>query len=228
MTSSSACLAAPPSAGPSLVRGMRRAALLCLAAGLPAAAIAADVGLLGPTYPIAEQNFLTMIEERLHAMEVSGKVARLMDEAAGRARTAVETPASVQGLVACVTPRTYYFDPSVTLSRNIFDGSGRLLFAAGTRKNPLDMVALPRPLLFFDARDARQRDKATALLKSHDMRLKLILTGGSYLGLMRQWRTPIYFDQQGLLSQRLGLKQVPALVSQEGRRLRIDEIEVRP
>ena len=35
---------------------------------------------------------------------------------------------------------------------------------------------------------------------------------------------PIYYDQQGALTGKLRIRQVPALVSQEGRRLRIDEI----
>jgi conjugal transfer pilus assembly protein TraW len=43
---------------------------------------------------------------------------------------------------------------------------------------------------------------------------------------MKAWRVPVYYDQQGLLTRRFGIAQVPALVSQEGARLRIDEIEV--
>jgi conjugal transfer pilus assembly protein TraW len=35
---------------------------------------------------------------------------------------------------------------------------------------------------------------------------------------------PVYFDQQGSLIRRFGIRQVPALVSQEGLRLRIDEV----
>jgi conjugal transfer pilus assembly protein TraW len=41
---------------------------------------------------------------------------------------------------------------------------------------------------------------------------------------MKAWRTPVYYDQQGVLTRRLGIKQVPAIVSQEGQRLRIDEL----
>jgi conjugal transfer pilus assembly protein TraW len=41
---------------------------------------------------------------------------------------------------------------------------------------------------------------------------------------MRLWRRPVYYDQQGQLVEKLGIRHVPALVSQEGRRLRIDEI----
>ena len=43
---------------------------------------------------------------------------------------------------------------------------------------------------------------------------------------MKFWRIPIYYDQHGLLTRRLGIAQVPALVSQEGLRLRIDELEL--
>jgi conjugal transfer pilus assembly protein TraW len=43
---------------------------------------------------------------------------------------------------------------------------------------------------------------------------------------MKAWRTPVYYDQQGTLSRRLGIRQVPAVVSQDGLRLRIDEVSV--
>jgi conjugal transfer pilus assembly protein TraW len=33
----------------------------------------------------------------------------------------------------------------------------------------------------------------------------------------------VFYDQQGSLSRRFGISGVPALVTQEGRRLRIDE-----
>jgi conjugal transfer pilus assembly protein TraW len=41
---------------------------------------------------------------------------------------------------------------------------------------------------------------------------------------MRRWQRPVFYDQQGLLVRRLGIRQVPALVTQDGRRLRIDEL----
>ena len=42
------------------------------------------------------------------------------------------------------------------------------------------------------------------------------------------WHVLVYYDQQGLLTRRLGITQVPALVSQDGLRLRIDELAVSP
>ena len=66
--------------------------------------------------------------------------------------------------------------------------------------------------------------RAQAIVDEHQGKVKLILTGGSYLDLMRRWKRPVFFDQHGQLVERLGIRHVPALVSQDGKRLRIDEI----
>lgn len=188
---------------------------------------ATDLGTIGPTYGIAEPHLLADIERRLREKERSGELQRLMDEARTRGIDAVRQPAPVAGVHVTDTPRTFYVDPSFTLDRNIVDAGGRLLFAAGTRKNPLEVVSLSKRLLFFDARDRRQVTRARELIASYEGLVKPILTGGSYLDLMKSWRVPVYYDQQGVLTRRLGIRQVPALVSQEGQRLRIDEVVVR-
>ncbi|THF64935.1 type-F conjugative transfer system protein TraW [Pseudothauera nasutitermitis] len=191
-----------------------------------ASAHAFDAGMIGPTYEIAEPHLLAFIEQRLRDMAASGELQRLEEEARARGVDAVHHPVPVEGLSPTGTRRTYYYDPSFTLDRNLHDADGRLMFAAGTRANPLEIVSLSRHLLFFDARDARQIAHAAALITDYGGRVKPILTGGSYLALMQTWRTPVYYDQFGLLTRRLGIRQVPALVSQEGLRLRIDELEV--
>ncbi|WP_284620621.1 type-F conjugative transfer system protein TraW [Aquabacterium humicola] len=190
----------------------------------PAAAI--DLGTLGPTYPIAEPHLLEMIQQRLRDKERSGELQRLMEAARSRGAAAVRRPPAVPGLKPTQAPRTYYLDPTFTLDRNIVDAQGRLMFAAGTRKNPLEIVSLSRRLLFFDGRDVRQVERARQLTLEPGSKVKLILTGGSYLDLMKAWKVPVYFDQHGLLVRRFGIRQVPAIVSQEGLRLRIDEVLV--
>ena len=207
---------------------MKRAACLSVAllagAGLPT--LATDLGTLGPTYEIAEPHLLRMIEERLRDKERSGELARIEQEARARGTDTVRNPMPVAGVRTTVAPRTFYFDPTYALDRNVLGAQGELLFAAGTQANPLDIVSLSRHLLFFDARDTRQVRRALELMAHYQGRLKPILTGGSYLDLMKSWRIPVYYDQQGLLTRRLGITQVPALVSQDGKRLRIDEMEV--
>ena len=187
---------------------------------------AMDLGVIGPTYDISEPHLLQMIDQRLRAKERSGELGRLEAEARERGIATVNNPPPVTGLRATDTVRTFYFDPSFALDRNILGPQGELLFAAGTRKNPLEVVSLSWHLLFFDARDPRQVGRARQLIAIYQGRVKPILVGGSYLDLMQSWHVPVYYDQQGLLTRRLGITQVPALVSQEGLRLRIDELAV--
>jgi conjugal transfer pilus assembly protein TraW len=182
------------------------------------------LGVIGTTYPIAEEHLLKMIEARLRAKERSGELARIQNQIIERGRQAVLSPQAL-GLAPVTAPRTFYFDPSYVLDRNILDASGRLLFAAGTRANPLDIVTMGRRLLFFDGRDGRQLQLAERLRAGVDGdRIKPVLVGGSYLELMRRWKVPVYYDQKGNLVRRLKIERVPALVTQEGRRLRIDEL----
>lgn len=203
----------------------RRDLLACGVAFAVPGAHAINLGTIGPTYGIAEPHLLADIEQRLREKERSGELQRLTEEARVRGTEAVRHPAPVDGLRTTETARTFYVDPSFTLDRNIVDAQGRLLFAAGTRKNPLEVVSLSRKLLFFDARDPKQVRRARDLM-SGNTPVKPILTGGSYLDLMKSWRVPVYYDQQGVLTRRLGIRQVPALVSQEGSRLRIDEMRL--
>jgi conjugal transfer pilus assembly protein TraW len=200
------------------------AAVLACMAGLNVHA--ENLGTIGPTYAISETHLLAFIEQRLREKERSGELARLADQARARGIETVTHPLAISGLKPTETARTFYFDPSFTLDRNVLDAQGHLLFAAGMRKNPLEVVSLSKRLLFFDARDRRQVAQARELMAADPGRVKPILTAGSYLALMKAWRVPVYYDQQGLLTHRFGIAQVPALVSQEGSRLRIDELEV--
>lgn len=197
-----------------------------LAWSLTAPACAVDLGVIGPVYPIAEPNFLEWIVARLREKEASGELQRLQDAARQRAIERVNNPPPLAGITASDQARTFYFDPTVTLSRNLFTPDGHLLFAAGTRKNPLEVVSLSKVLLFFDARDTVQVARARALIDFYRGRVKPILTGGSYIKLMQAWRIPVYYDQSGTLTRRLGIAHVPAIVSQEGLRLRVDELGV--
>lgn len=198
---------------------------LALAAALVCAgARADDLGVIGPVYTISEVDLLQFIQESLRRKEASGELARLQEEAKRRAVAGIEDPPAIEGLAATRSPRTYYFDPTVSFAENITDDKGNLIVAAGTRSNPLDTITLSKRLLFFDARDARQVERAREVIDAHGGKVKPILVAGSYLDLMRRWQAPVYYDQRGSLVSRFGIRQVPALVSQEGKRLRIDEL----
>jgi conjugal transfer pilus assembly protein TraW len=204
---------------------MRHAvALVLMVFAMSGAVRAQDLGVIGPVYPIAEPNLLDVILAKLREAQASGALDRLQRDAQANAKREIEDPTPVAGITKTTKPRSFHFDPSVVVPYAITDADGRVIVAPGTVVNPLDTVSLSQPLLFLDARDDSQVERARQLLTARGGRMKVILTGGSYLDLMRRWQRPVFFDQQGAITEKLGIRHVPAIVSQDGRRLRIDEI----
>jgi conjugal transfer pilus assembly protein TraW len=202
-----------------------RVALACAAlVGLSQTATADHLGVIGPVYEIAEPNLLEVILAKLRHAESAGVLARLQQDAQRNARRAIEEPEPVPSVTRTTRARSFFHDPSIVVPHAITDADGKVIVAPGTRVNPLDTVSLSKSLLFFDARDPNQVKRARGLLDQQQGRVKLILTGGSYLELMRRWQVPVFYDQNGALVAKLGIRQVPAMVSQDGRRLRIDEL----
>lgn len=207
-------------------RSVRRGctALLVAATLLSLAVRAQNLGVIGPVYPIAEPSLLEAILSKLREAEASGMLARVEREMQASVKREIEQPTAVAGITKTTKARSFYYDPSIVVPYAITDAEGKVIVAPGTKVNPLDTVSLSKTLLFIDARDDAQVGRARNMLDERGGKVKVILTGGSYLELMRRWNHPVFFDQQGQLTAKLGIRHVPALVSQEGRRLRIDEI----
>ena len=193
-----------------------------LAVGIPYAASAKDLGVRGATWPAAEPDLLEEIETRLLEMQRSGALARFEAEARERARRRIEEPDPVPGVAPALEHRSRPFDPAITVARDIRTPDGTLIAAAGTRVNPLGRTPLTRDLLFVDGR----RDAEIAWALAHDRSAKIVLLAGRPLDLMRKHRRAFYFDTGGRLAARFGLRFTPALVAQDGARLRITEIPV--
>ena len=196
------------------------AAALLLAAALPGAASAKDLGVRGATWPVAEPDLLAQIEARLIEMERSGALARLEQEARANARRKLEEPDAALDIAPATRERSRLWDPAITVARDIRAADGVLIAAAGSRVNPLERMMLARDLLFVDGR--REAEIASAL--SHDRPAKIVLLAGRPLELMRRHGRPFFFDQGGQLAARFGLRFTPSLVEQAGSRLRITEI----
>ncbi|WP_275096175.1 type-F conjugative transfer system protein TraW [Sedimenticola hydrogenitrophicus] len=184
--------------------------------------LARDLGVVGPVYPIAEQDMLQTIEQRLTALEASGELTRLEDDAKARYQAYVERPEGVQ-LPRATKNHTYYVDPSLTVPYDIKDHEGRIIHPAGTTVNPLDYMTLSKQLLFFDGDDPVQVEWARAMVESNSVHMKPILTNGPVLALMKEWQVRLYFDQQGMLIERFHIQRVPVIVTQDGTRLTVVE-----
>lgn len=190
------------------------------------AACAEDLGAIGPTYEIAERDLIDALKDKYRRMERSGELARLHEDYKAKVIEGIERPRPVPGIKPTEIARTYYVDPAYTLERPVQDEHGRILFPAGYKVNPFDYDRMTKTLLFFDGRDKKQLEFARRLIKESEQEVKPILVAGEPMALMRAWKRPVYYDQGGALSRRFGIRQSPAVVRQEGKRLRVDEIRL--
>lgn len=183
---------------------------------------------LGPLHQIAEPDMLVEIQKHLLEKQRTGELARLQKEGIERAKRSIENPKAVEGLVRADRNRTFYYDPSFRVPETIKDADGRVVVEAGKTVNPLDYVSMTTYMVFVDGSDPKQMAKADALYEHYKGNLKTVLVKGPVADLSRARKRQIYFDQGGSLVRKFGLTKVPSLVSQEGKRLRIDELEIKP
>ncbi|MDD5295881.1 MAG: type-F conjugative transfer system protein TraW [Rhodocyclaceae bacterium] len=199
-------------------------AIVLLLSALTVGLHAEDLGTIGPTYDIAERDLIEVITDQFRRMEKTGELAGMQEDYKRKVIGGIERPRPVPGIRPTETAHTFFIDPTWTLDRNVVDGKGNVLYPAGTRINPLDYERLIQALLFFDGRDKKQIAFARRFIAESKMRVKPILVGGEPMKLMRQWKREVFFDQGGALSRRFSITQAPAVVSQQRRQLRVDEI----
>ncbi|MDE8652856.1 type-F conjugative transfer system protein TraW [Novosphingobium album (ex Liu et al. 2023)] len=205
-------------------------ALLGVAAAVllvgPMRSEAKDYGQSGQTFPIIEPDLLSTIEARLRRAEASGELARMNDVFAKRVEAKVRRPQPVEGITPARTARSWDYDPTVAIERDIRDQKGNLIAAAGQKINPLDFVAVRQDLVFIDGDNAAQLAWATA--RYTDLKAKIIFVNGSPIEQMTAKKRRFYFDQEGKLTGTFGIEHTPAVVSQAGKVMRVSEMVIKP
>jgi conjugal transfer pilus assembly protein TraW len=191
-----------------------------------------DFGTQGHSYQITEQEFLQMIAERLKKIDMKKEQKKMQS----LVRDRVENPRAVEAVKPATATRSFYFDPTYTLDQDVVLPCGKILHKAGTKVNPLEHMDLNRRLLFIDTRRIEQvkwlmeeLDKPL-LGRKEPVEDRVILVGGSPSTLKEllkdEHKNKVYFDQGGELTKRFGITGSPAVLVQEGLRLKIDEIKL--
>jgi conjugal transfer pilus assembly protein TraW len=197
-------------------------AIFALASSAPAPA--RDFGVVGQAFPVIETDLLSTIEGRLKQAQATGELDRVNQTFAKRVEAKVKRPPPVAGLSPTEQPRSWDFDPTVTVERDVRDQKGNLIAAAGQRINPLDFIVLNQDLVFVDGDDAAELDWATR--RYPDQKAKIIFVAGSPFEAMSARKRRFYFDQEGRLTAKFGIAHTPAVVSRAGRVMRVSEIVV--
>jgi conjugal transfer pilus assembly protein TraW len=181
---------------------------------------AKSLGTFGETFPVAEMSFLKFIEMRLKTLMNNSGLANIQNQWADDVRRYANRPSALNLNKATHTYH-FFYEPSLVLTRDIRDADGQLIYAKGTLVNALQKLPLYKPQwLFLDADDVKQLAYAQSLLAQH-ADLKVILTHGEIEKTSHFLDREIFFDQGGRLTQKLGIKEVPAYVTRKGDKLRI-------
>jgi len=197
--------------------------LLTIMLGMTLIANAKDFGALGTTYPIIEDNFLEFIQAKASKIDVEA----LKKETSRVAKQKADRPDVVHNITAAIKNNTYYFDPSLYVSRDIVNHKGVLVAKAGTTLNPLKTVDLSEELLFINADSSKELEYAKNILDSRESNqkpVKVILISGSVDNSIEKLNYRVYFDQQAKITTKLNIKHSPAIVTQAQDKLKIVEV----
>jgi len=185
-------------------------------------AFAKNLGVWGAVFPVVEQDIKEFIYERINQMQQSGEFKKLKEKFIRNVKDHALRPAPVLGLTVTKKPKTFYYDPTYVLTQNIEDEKGGIIAKAGTTINPLGTIRLHGVMFFLDADDKRQIKWALENGKKYDY-VRHILVRGNIKDAGRVLNDRIYFDQNGLITKQLGIKHIPCIVKQEGKKLQIQE-----
>lgn len=199
------------------------AAILTLGMSTPIRA--RDHGTVGQTFPIAEADLLTTIETRLRTLEANGGIERMNKVFAERSEARIRRPRPVAGGCDASDAREWLYDPTITIDKDIRDPKGNLVAKAGHTVNPLDFVTMRQALVFVDGDSPEQMDWATK--RYTDANAKIIMVNGSPIDAMTKRQRRFYFDQEGRLTGKLGVRHTPAVAEQDGRVVKLSEIVLR-
>ena len=182
----------------------------------------------GELYAISEPDILTVIEERAKKYDWEAAFTRAQARAAQSLKPSFDLPTVVKD-------STDYFVPTFTVPEDISgpgpDGKGSVLLAKeGQTIRLLDHTKLQVPVIAIDATDIRQVRLAQSWVKRPEYKNADIFIVGAGLraaegvvpleDVAKRVNRPVYPLVQRL-GERFGIQAVPAIVEQEGDRLRI-------
>lgn len=183
-----------------------------------------ELGVIGPVYPIGEESALDTIMNKLKEKERSGELKKIQDAAVKRSVNSAKNPAPVDGLVTAKDRKKRLIDPTVTYNQAVKTEEGAIVVPAGAKINPLLVTSLSKKLVFFDGRDKAQTEAVRKMVAKYSTKVKPILVAGSWYDTSKAWKTQVYYDQHGKLSERFGIHAVPTVISQQGAMLLLEEI----
>lgn len=184
-----------------------------------------DLGKRGVDFEVAEKSMLSLIEDRLRTLNNAHEMEGLKADFIKRVKKHVNRPNALN-LPKTLITKSHPFYPVVNVERDIFDTEGHVIARKGASINALKNMPAYFPYwVFINGDDKNQVAWAKVQITKH-FNTKIILTGGAIKTVSNQVGARIYFDQEGRITQKLGITQVPAIVKRKGNALLITEQKI--
>ena len=205
-------------------------ALVCL---VSATALAEDLGAKAPGFAI-DQDGREQLKAIARQKVDQGTFEAYKKEFIKRNLDAIKNPAPL-GIKTAYGQRTELKEARYVMPADVKDQNGRIVARRGTVIEPIKISPLQAGLLFIDGRDEAQIQYALRAYRAAP--LKIILVAGSAFDLRVRFKdliingsktVPFYFDQRAMILRqlnslyRIDINSVPALLTQEGGKLRLD------
>ena len=175
-----------------------------------------DLGVHGKLYEIREEDMLSYVRRKAGEIDMRAlreSMERKFEESYARhSLVSLDVPSATE-------ERVRYVDPSVNVRNPLYDHTGKMIFPAGI-VNPLDHVPLSKSILVLRE---EQIEMALEETDKKDENPILLLTDGDIRRASSLAGQPVYKASPFML-ERLKIEKVPSLVTQEDRKLMIEEI----
>lgn len=184
--------------------------------------LAENLGHIGATYPITETDARKYLQAEAGRQVGSARAAQ--DVMRKSALGFLDNLPPLQGVGRVERNQTRYMDLVHVFARDISDAKGRVVAKAGTRIDLLRHSRLDGFLMLLDGRDQRQVLMLQRMWRA-GYEVNPILVAGSYAKLSKSFNRPFYYDYGGVIATRFGVARVPAVIGQDGNRIRIEEMK---
>ena len=175
-----------------------------------------DLGIHGKLYEIKEEDMLSYVRRKAGEIDMRTlheSISKKVEESyAEHSSVSLDVPSATE-------ERVRYIDPSVVVRNPLYDHTGKMISPVGT-VNPLDHVSLSRSILVLREDQikraleeiSKRREKPILLLTDGDIRKASSLAG------------QIVYKASPFMLRRLQIEKVPSIVTQEGQKLKVEEM----
>jgi conjugal transfer pilus assembly protein TraW len=233
---------------------MRGLTLALLMMTVPLNVQAKDFGTVGQTFQIVEEGFIEMIKRKLESVDIDGeriKMQNLAEDRVNNPKALIGIVRAVEDREFYYDPSIVVKEDILLPNGAVLHKAGtivnpldhinldrRMIFINGRDESQVEwlrdeLVKLEKDDK-QDEREALKRSSSTA--KSNDTTSftsssiiinRVILTGGKIMELQKQLGIELFFDQSGELTDRFGIRAVPAIAVQEGKQIKINEVAIK-